>query len=171
MIQFSQVVNPTGGGARATGGETSLATGEGFDQDQIANFKDACGVRNAQQIPAIWSVIQSTKGTSFETYRAHIAKSINLRCRSHHIDRDKSIFLKVKFFKDLVALRFNPGGPIAQFICVTRGMPMLACCSLTAVAAETCREYEEAAADTRHTRSLDDLLKRNHGKTVEHAAT
>ena len=47
----------------------------------------------------------------------------------------------------------------------------MACCSLTAVAAETCREYEEAAADTRHTRSLDDLLKRNHGKTVEHAAT
>ena len=42
------------GAAGATGSETALATGKGFDQDQIAKLKDACGVRNAQQIPAIW---------------------------------------------------------------------------------------------------------------------
>jgi hypothetical protein len=89
MMQFSsQAITPTGGGAGATGGETALATGKGFDQDQIAKLKDACGVCNAQQIPAIWSVIQSTKGKNFDTYRAHLAKSINLWCRSHHIDRD-----------------------------------------------------------------------------------
>ena len=39
------------------------------------------------------------------------------------------------------------------------------------MAAEFCREYEEAAENTRHTRSLDDLLKKNRGKTVEPAAT
>ena len=33
--------------------------------------------------------------------------------------------------------------------------------------AEFCREYEETAADRKHTRSLEDLLKRNPGKTVE----
>jgi hypothetical protein len=38
---------------------------------------------------------------------------------------------------------------------------MLACRSLTAMAAKLCREYEEAAENTRHTRSLDDLLKKN----------
>jgi hypothetical protein len=101
-----------------------------LDQDQIAKLKDACGVRNAQQIPAIWSVIQSTKGKSFDTYRAHIA------CWSHHIDRDKSIFLEAKFFEDLVALRFNPGGPVAQYHSVARGMSMLACRLLTAMTAE-----------------------------------
>ena len=53
MMQFSQAVTPTGGAAGSTGGETALATGKGFDQDQIAKLKDACGVRNAQQIPAI----------------------------------------------------------------------------------------------------------------------
>jgi hypothetical protein len=115
MLQFSQAVNPTGGTAGATGSETALATGKGFDQDQIAKLKDACGVRNAQQIPAIWLVIQSTKGMSFDSYRAHIAKSLELWCRSHHIDRDKSIFLEAKFFEDLVALRFNPGGPVVQY--------------------------------------------------------
>ena len=85
------------------GDETALATGKGIDQDQIVKFKfkDACGVRNAQQIPAIWSVIQSKKGKSFDTYRAHITKSIDLWCNSHHIDRDKSIFLESKFFEDL----------------------------------------------------------------------
>jgi hypothetical protein len=39
------------------------------------------------------------------------------------------------------------------------------------MAAEFCREYEGAAESTRHTRSLDDLLKRNRGKTVEPAET
>ena len=48
---------------------------------------------------------------------------------------------------------------------------MLACCSLTAMAAEFCREYEKAAESTKHTRSLDDLLKRNRRKTVEPAET
>jgi len=160
MLQFSQAVTPTVGVAGATGSETALATGKGFDQDQIAKLKDACGVRNAQQIPAIWSVIQSTKGKSFDTYRAHIAKSLKLWCRSHHIDRDKSIFLEAKFFEDLVALRFNPGGAVTQYHSVARGMSMLACRLLSAMAAEFCWEYEEAAESTRHTRSIDDLLKR-----------
>jgi hypothetical protein len=171
MMQFSQTVTPTVGTAGTTGGDTALATGKGFVQDQIAKLKDACGVRNAQQIPAIWLVIQSTKGKSFDTYCAHIAKSLDWWCWSHHIDRDKSIFLEAKFFEDLAALRFNPGGPVAQFHLVARGMSMLACRLLMAMAAEFCQEYEEAAESTKHTRSLDDLLKRNHGKTVELAET
>ena len=115
MMQFSQAVTTTGGAAGATGGDTALATGKGFNQDQIVKLKDACGVQNAQQIPIIWLVIQSTKGNSFDTYRAHIAKSHELWCRSHHIDHNKYIFLEAKFFEDLVALCFNPGGAVAQF--------------------------------------------------------
>ena len=161
MMQFSQTVTPTVGSAGTAGGDTALATGKGFDQDRIAKLKDACGIHNAQQIPAIWLVIQSTKGKSFDTYRAHIAKSLDLWCRSHHINHDKLIFLEAKFFEDLVALRFNPGGPVAQFHSVAQGMSMLACRSLTAMAAEVCREDEEVAESTKHTRSLDDLLKRN----------
>ncbi len=166
MMQFSQAITPTVAAAGATGGKTALATGKGFNQDQIAKLKDACGVRSAQQIPPIWSVIQATNGKSFDTYRAYIAKAINTWCCSHHINRDKSIFLEAKFFEDLVALHFNPGGPVAQLHSLARGLLMLACHSLTAVEAEYCREYDEAAANTKHTRSLEDLLKRNCGKTV-----
>ncbi len=43
---------------------------------------------------------------------------------------------------------------------------MLACRSLTAVEAEYCWDYEEAAASTTNTRSLEDLLKQNCGKIV-----
>jgi hypothetical protein len=134
MLQYSQAVTPTGRAAGATGNETALATGKGFNQDQIAKLKDACGVCNAQQIPAISPVIQSTKGKSFDSYRAHIAKSLELWCRSHHIDRDKSIFLEAKFFEDLVALRFNPGGAVTRYHSVAWGVSMLACRSLTAMA-------------------------------------
>ena len=70
MMQFSQDVTLRGGAAGATGGDTALATVKGFDQDQIAKLKDACGIHNAQQIPAIWLVIQSTKGKSYDTYQA-----------------------------------------------------------------------------------------------------
>jgi hypothetical protein len=59
------------------GTNTALTTRKGFNQDQIAKLKDACGVCNAQQIPAIWSAIQATKGKSIDTYRTHIAKAIN----------------------------------------------------------------------------------------------
>jgi hypothetical protein len=31
------------------------------------------------------------------------------------VKRDKSIFLDSKFFEDLVALRFNLGGAVAQY--------------------------------------------------------
>jgi hypothetical protein len=50
-------------------------------------------------------------------------------------------------------------------------MSMLVCRLLTAIAAEFCWEYEEAAESTKHIRSIDDLLKRNRGKTVEPAET
>ncbi len=166
MLQFSQSISPQVGAAGATGGDTALATGKGFDQDQITKLKDACGVCNAQQIPPIWSVIQASKEKSFDAHRAHLAKSIHSWCRLHHIGRNKSTFLKAKFFEDLVALHFNPGRPVAQFHSVVWGMSTLACHLLMAIEAKNCREYEEAAAGTKHTCSLKDLLKRNHSKTV-----
>jgi hypothetical protein len=170
MMHLNQVVAPQGGGQGISGNKTALSTGKRFDQDQVAKLKDACGVRNAQQIPAIWSVIQATKGKSFESYRAHIAKSVDAWCHSHHIDRDISNFLEAKNFKDLVALGFNPGGPVAQYQSVVQGMSMLACCLLTASKAEYCRDYEEVVASTTNTCSLEDQLKQNRGKMVAPAA-
>ncbi len=110
MLQFSQVIAPQASAAGSLGNKTALATGKGFNQDQIFKLQDACGAHNAQQIPSIWAVIQASKEKSFDTYRAHLAKSVNSWCRSHHIKRDKSIFLNAKFFEDLVALHFNLGG-------------------------------------------------------------
>jgi hypothetical protein len=115
MMQFSQAMVPiltaAGMAGNDIGNDTALATGKGFDQDQIAKLQDACGICNAQQIPPILAVIQASKWKSFDTYCAHLAKSIKSWCHLHHIDKDKSIFHDSKFFKDLVALRFNSGGP------------------------------------------------------------
>jgi hypothetical protein len=171
MMNFSNAIAPQILAATATGLDTPLTTGKGFDQDQITKLKDVCSVHNAQHIPPIWSVIQATKGKSIDSYWDHLSKSIKSWCRAHHINRNKSLFLKAKFFEDLVALRFNPGGPVAQLHSVARGMSMLACRSLTAVEAEQSRKYKEAAASTKHTWSLDELLKRNRGCTVWPAAS
>jgi hypothetical protein len=115
-------------------------------------------------------VIEAWKGKSFDTYHPHLAKSGDSWCRSYHIDKDKSIFLDAKFFEDLVALRFNPGGPVAQFQSVVRGMSMLTCRSLMAVKTEYCQDYEEAAANMRNTCSLKDLFNKYRGKMVAPAA-
>ncbi len=115
MMQFSQAMTPILTAAGMAGNDTALATGKGVDQDQIAKLRDVCGIRNAQQSPPIWAVIWGSKGKSFYTYRAHLVKSVKLWCHSHHIDGDKLIFLDSKFFEDLVALQFNPGGPMAQY--------------------------------------------------------
>jgi hypothetical protein len=122
MMQFSQAVAPQGRAMGLTGNKTALSTGKGFNQDQIAKPKDACGIHKAQQIPPIWSVIQTSKGKSFNTYRAHLAKSVDAWCHLHHINRYKSIFLEAKFFEDLVALQFNPGGSVVQFQSVAWGL-------------------------------------------------
>jgi hypothetical protein len=110
MMQLSQAMTPILAVAGTAGNDTALATGKGFDQGQIAKLREACGICNAQLIPPIWAMIHGSKGKSFDTFCAHLAKSVKLQCHSHHIDKDKSIFLDSKLFKDLVALQVNPGG-------------------------------------------------------------
>ncbi len=166
MMQFSQALTPVLTGGVTAGNDTALATGKGFNQDQIAKLRDACGVRNTQQIPTIWTVIQGSKGKSFDMYCAHLAKSVKLWCCTHYIDRDKSIFLDSKFFKDLVALWFNPGGLVAHYQSAAWGMSMLACRSLTAVKAKYHRDYEEVAAHTTNTQWINNLLKGSCRKMV-----
>jgi hypothetical protein len=169
MMQFSQAVATQaatrGAASPGQGAITPLEASKGFDWDQIAKLKDACGVMLAKDIPNIWFVIQSTKGKAYDTYRDHLKKSIKAWCRTRHIERDKSIYLTAKFFDDLIALRFNPGGPVVQYESAARGISMLACRSLTAVEAEYQRGYEEALEQTKTTRKLKDLLK-DKGKTV-----
>ncbi len=53
MMQFSQALTPVLTGGVMAGNDMALAMGKGFDQDQIAKLRDACGVQNAQQIPTI----------------------------------------------------------------------------------------------------------------------
>ena len=128
MLHFTQAVagqTTTGATGQLTQGAIPFDMSKGFDRDQIAKLKDACGVMSAKDIPPIWSVIQATKGKAHDTYRDHLKKSIEAWCRSRHIERDKSIYLTAKFFEDLVALRFNPGGPVAQYESAARGISML----------------------------------------------
>ncbi len=86
--------------------------------------------------------------------------------QANHIEWDKSIYLPSKFFEELVALRFNLGGPVVQFSLVTKGISMLACRAVTAVEAEYQRGYKEAMDQTKGTRSLEELLKGNRGKVI-----
>ena len=88
MLQFSQNIAAQVGTAAPIGsGETALATGKGFDQDQIAKLKDVCGVRLGAHIPTIWAVIQASKGKSYDSYRTHITKSMESWARANHIVR------------------------------------------------------------------------------------
>jgi hypothetical protein len=141
MLQFSQnIATQVGTVAPIGGGNTALATGKGFDQDQIAKLKDVCGVHLGAHIPTIWAVIQASKGKSYDSYRAHISNAMEAWARTNHIEVDKSIHLDSKFFDDLVALRFNPGGPVVQYQSAARGMSMLACRAVSAVDAKYLRD-------------------------------
>jgi hypothetical protein len=63
MMQFTQAVatQSGAGGAGLLGqGTTPLEMSKGFDRDQIAKLKDACGIVSAKDIPNIWSFIQET---------------------------------------------------------------------------------------------------------------
>ena len=58
------------------------------------------------------------------------------------------------------------GGPVVQYQLAARGMLMLACRSVSAVDAEYSRDWEEAAAHTKNTHSLEDMLKVSRTKTA-----
>ncbi len=77
ILQFSQAIVLQAAAGGNSCAKMVLATGKGFDQDQIAKLRDACGVCNAQQIPSIWAVIQASKGKSFNMYCTHRAKSVD----------------------------------------------------------------------------------------------
>jgi hypothetical protein len=65
MMNFTQDVaaqTNTDGTPGSGQGTTHLEANKGFDRDQIAKLKDACGVVLAREIPNTWYVIQSTKG-------------------------------------------------------------------------------------------------------------
>ncbi len=86
MLQLSQnIAAQVGTGAPIGGGNTALATGKGFDQDQITKLKDVCGVRLGANIPTIWFVIQLSKGKSYDSYPAHISNAMELWAGMNHI--------------------------------------------------------------------------------------
>ncbi len=87
----------------------------------------------------------------YDAYRNHLKKSIKSWCCTWHIKQDKSIYSTAKYFGSLVAMRFNPGGPVAQYDSVARGISILACRLLTAVKAEYQQGYEEATEQMKTT--------------------
>ncbi len=70
-----------------------------------------------------------------------------------------------------MALKFNLGGPMAQYQLVVQELLMLACRSLMAVEAEYHRDYKEAAAHMQNKHRIDDLFKETCGKMVAPAGT
>ena len=164
MMHFTQAVAPAGGGHLGTG--STLEAGKGFNRNQVARLKDACGVMQVKDIPTIRYVIQSTKGKAYDIYRDHITKAITSWCHMHNMERDKFIFLKQQFLDDLVKLRFNPGGCVAQYESSDKGISMLVCRSLSASEVEHLRGYEEASELTWSMRQLDEVLNERSKTTM-----
>ncbi len=101
------------------------------------------------------------KSNTFVSILVPYSRPLTSWCRTHNMEQDKSIFLKQQFLDDLVKLRFNPGGRVAQYDSADKGVSMLVCRSLTALEVEQLRGYEEASELTRSTRHLDEIQKKN----------
>jgi hypothetical protein len=67
------------------------------------------------------------------------------------------IYLPAKFFKDLIALRFNPRGPVAQYESVAWGISMLVCRSHLPIEAE----YQQGYKKTRPNRQSKQRPSKN----------
>jgi hypothetical protein len=89
MMHFTQAVTPQAAvGASLPGQITTLNTGEGFDRDQIAKLKDACGVSMAKEIPNIWYIIQR----KLLTHTVPILPNPLTRDAAHNILRETNQF-------------------------------------------------------------------------------
>ena len=127
MMQFTQAVATQASSGGTTGTTNPLNSIKGFDRDQIARFKDVCGIMSARDIPNIWYFIQTTKEKVYDADCDHLKKLISEWCMMSHIERDK---LSIYLTSSLITQRHYElilGAWWPSTIRRVRGISMLAC--------------------------------------------
>ena len=131
----------------ATGFENG---GKEYDEFQVAILRGFAHSHNIADIPKIWPMFQYTK--HIETHRDNIRREMIHWAKNAQPDQvpiDRGVFFPNSVMKDILALRFNPGGPIAEAITSDQGLSILICRPRTTEGKAAMRRREQLEATSK----------------------
>ena len=124
--------------------------GRDYDEFQVAVLKGFAHTTNIGEIPAVWPHFQRSK--HIEGHRDHIRRKMLDWARNTKPDQvqiDRGLYIPSPAIKDILALRFNPGGPTAEVATADQGLSILICRPLTAEGKAALRRREQLEATTK----------------------
>jgi hypothetical protein len=121
-----------------------------YDEFQVAVLKGFSHTTNIGDIPAVWPQFQRSK--HIEGHWDHIQQKMHDWARNTKPDQvtiDRGLYIPNPAIKDILALRFNPGGPTADITTADQGLSILICRPLTADGKAALRRKELLEATTK----------------------
>ena len=124
--------------------------GKDYDEFQIAILKGFSHSHRIGDIPKIWPMFQYTK--NIENHRDNIKREMVSWAKNAQPDQvpiDRGVFFPNSVLKDILALRFNPGGPIAEAVTADQGLSILICRPRTIEGKAAMKRREQLEATTK----------------------
>jgi hypothetical protein len=124
--------------------------GREYDEFQLATLKGFTHSHNISDIPQIWPLFQYTK--HMDAHRENIKRRMTTWARNAKPDQvniDRGLYFPNTVMKDILALRFNPGGPTAEAATAHHGLSILICRPLTAEGKAVLRRKEQLEATSK----------------------
>ena len=117
--------------------------GRDYDEFQVAILRGFSHSYNISDIPPVWQLFQYTK--QVDTHRDNVKRHMKTWANNAKPDQvmiDRGLYFTTQTMKDILALRFNPGGPMAEVATAGQGLSILTCRPLTAEGKAILRQKE-----------------------------
>ena len=166
MVNVAAALQPAP--ATSTVGSSYEEGGKFYDEYQLAILKGFAHTHQVAHVPPIWPMFQHTK--HMDTHRDNILRKMKEWATrpENQVNIDRSLYLSNTSLKDVLSLRFNPGGTTAELYSVDSGISLLMCRPLTTEARTAIRRREHAEERSRNTRTLaeDEAMQNDRNSTT-----
>jgi hypothetical protein len=151
---LNRTTTAAGAGALSSSAEGKKHIYTGYE---IAALQGFCGVTEAKGIPRIWLTFQTARKA--DEVRANLKEGMQAFAKEHNCELDGGVFFEKKTLDDIVDLKFNPGGGTAVLKSAGLGLSILACRPISAAEREHSLQREEALAESKGNRTLEEAFK------------
>ena len=130
--------------------------GKKYDEFQLAILMGFSHSHDVTGVPRTWARFQYTK--NMDTHRDNIKRKMIEWATSEdhpmHVSIDRGLFFTTASIRDIISLKFNPGGTIAEPETAHLGLSILMCRARSAATTAAIRRYELAAERSKRSRTL-----------------
>ena len=124
--------------------------GRDYDEFQLAILKGFAHTARIEEVPQIWPMFQYTK--HMDAHRDNIKRKMTdwaRHAKPDQVNIDRGLYFPNTVLKDILALRFNPGGPTAEVATADLGLSILVCRPLSADGKSALRRREQLEATSK----------------------